>query len=153
MDPLGLCKIEVRYKKILEIIGLGNPINIYHAYIVTTDPNGSQYYYRGGPNPVIGGWGSIKAQTGIYRPKTPDWDTGTPPTDLVLDDGKPCDCANSKLDKAASDLNNEKTPYDPGGPNSNSTANFGLQRLGIQGHTPSVIAPGWSQPVGGRTLQ
>ncbi|MEO8007740.1 MAG: RHS repeat-associated core domain-containing protein, partial [Betaproteobacteria bacterium] len=41
-DPFGLCKVEVRFTKI-------GP-NWYHAYILTTSPDGSQKYFRGGPS-------------------------------------------------------------------------------------------------------
>jgi hypothetical protein len=41
-DRFGLCKVEVRFAKI-------GP-NYYHAYIVTTSPDGSQTYFRGGPS-------------------------------------------------------------------------------------------------------
>jgi len=41
-DPSGLCKVEIRFWKL-------GP-NWYHAYIVLTNPDGSQYYFRGGPS-------------------------------------------------------------------------------------------------------
>jgi hypothetical protein len=39
-DPLGLCKIQVRYKKLFTIEDSAGQVlaTIYHAYIVTTDP-------------------------------------------------------------------------------------------------------------------
>ena len=40
-DPLGLCRIEARFSHL--------SLGYYHAFVVTTDPDGSQNYYRGGP--------------------------------------------------------------------------------------------------------
>ncbi len=47
VDPFGLCRVDVRFARL-------GP-NWYHAYIVTTDTDGSQMYYRGGPTPGMGG--------------------------------------------------------------------------------------------------
>jgi RHS repeat-associated protein len=41
-DQFGLCRVDVRFSR----LGPG----YYHAYLVTTDPNGSQTYFRGGPS-------------------------------------------------------------------------------------------------------
>ncbi len=148
VDPLGLCKIEVRYAQLLEIVGLGYPIKIYHAYLVTTDTDGTQKYFRGGPSRFgIPNWGSINARYGDYVPGTVDWDPGAPPTDTIVNNDSPCGCYNTTLERAAKDLNEAKVPYDPLGPNSNTTANFGLQRLGLGGRQPSVIAPSWGLPL------
>jgi RHS repeat-associated protein len=148
IDPLGLCKIEVRYAQLFEIIGLGSPIKIYHSYLVTTDTDRTQKYFRGGPSRFgIPNWGPIKTQFGNYVPGTVDWDPGTPPTDIILNNNAPCGCYNSTLEQAAKDLNEAKVPYDPLGPNSNTTVDFGLQRLDLGGHRPSVIAPGWGIPL------
>jgi RHS repeat-associated protein len=148
VDPLGLCKIEVRYAQVLEIVGLGYPKKIYHAYLVTTDTDGAQKYFRGGPSRFgIPDWGPISAKFGDYVPGTPDWDPSTPPTDTILNNNSPCGCYNASLEQAAKDLNEAKVLYDPLGPNSNSTANFGLQRMNLGGHRPSVIAPGWGDPL------
>jgi len=148
VDPLGLCKIEVRYAQVLEIVGLGYPKKIYHAYLVTTDTDGAQKYFRGGPSRFgIPDWGPISAKFGDYVPGTPDWDPSTPPTDTILNNNSPCGCYNASLEQAAKDLNEAEVLYDPLGPNSNSTANFGLQRMNLGGHRPSVIAPGWGDPL------
>jgi len=40
-DPLGLCRIEARFSHL--------SLGYHHAFIVTTDPSGTQNYYRGGP--------------------------------------------------------------------------------------------------------
>jgi len=55
-DPFGLCKIDVRFAQL-------GP-NWYHAYIVTTDTDGSRTYYRGGPSaggPSSGASGAISS--------------------------------------------------------------------------------------------
>jgi hypothetical protein len=127
---------------------LGYPKKIYHAYLVTTDTDGAQKYFRGGPSRFgIPDWGPISAKFGDYVPGTPDWDPSTPPTDTILNNNSPCGCYNASLEQAAKDLNEAKVLYDPLGPNSNSTANFGLQRMNLGGHRPSVIAPGWGDPL------
>ena len=41
-DPSGLCKVDIRFWQ----LGPG----WYHAYIVLTSPDGSQYYFRAGPS-------------------------------------------------------------------------------------------------------
>jgi RHS repeat-associated protein len=62
-DPLGLCKIEVRYNQLGSLFG----ISWFHAYVVTTDPSGAQTYFRGGPSaggPSGGSSGAISSATG-----------------------------------------------------------------------------------------
>jgi RHS repeat-associated protein len=58
-DPNGLCKIDVRFAQ----LGPG----WYHAYVLTTDSNGSQNYYRGGPSapgPSGGASGALGSASG-----------------------------------------------------------------------------------------
>lgn len=53
-DPRGLCRVDVRFSQL-------GP-NWYHAYVVATEPDGSQTYYRGGPQasgPSSGAIGAI----------------------------------------------------------------------------------------------
>jgi RHS repeat-associated protein len=59
VDPLGACQVDVRFSR----LGPG----YYHAYIVTTEPDGTQYYFRGGPSgagPSSGGSGAISSGSG-----------------------------------------------------------------------------------------
>jgi RHS repeat-associated protein len=59
VDPFGLCRIDVRFSR----LGPG----WYHAYIVTSDTDGTQNYYRGGPSglgPSGGSSGATSAGTG-----------------------------------------------------------------------------------------
>jgi RHS repeat-associated protein len=59
-DPLGLCRIEARFTSL--------SLGYYHAFVVTTDPNGTQNYYRGGPtpgqNPSGGSSGALSSASG-----------------------------------------------------------------------------------------
>jgi RHS repeat-associated protein len=43
MDPMGLCKVDLRFQPAAFVGWAG----IYHAYIVTIDPNGTQSVFRG----------------------------------------------------------------------------------------------------------
>ena len=142
-DPFGLCKVEVRFKPIPLVGSLG----IYHAYIVTTDPSGAQNYYRGGPGgpwtisswPV---WGTIKTNSGAYGPNTPDWDPGTPPTVVVLDNSEPCNCYNANFSDTLSRVSAAGIPYIPLWQNSNSVAATVLSNAGLSPGSSPVAAPG-----------
>jgi hypothetical protein len=50
-DPFGTCKVDVRFKS-----AAGSPGA--HAYIVTTEPDGSRTYFRGGPSKTPNGGSS-----------------------------------------------------------------------------------------------
>jgi RHS repeat-associated protein len=59
VDRIGLCRIDVRFAHL--------QLNWYHAYIVTTDPDGSQTYFRGGPStggPSGGPLGQVSSASG-----------------------------------------------------------------------------------------
>ncbi|MDP9087760.1 MAG: hypothetical protein M3O26_03350 [Pseudomonadota bacterium] len=49
LDPYGLCKVEVRFKPATRFDGIPE----YHAYIITTDLDGSQQVFRGGPEVAV----------------------------------------------------------------------------------------------------
>ena len=62
-DPYGLCKVDVRYSK----LGGKGKRAWHHVYIVTTDPNGGEKYFRGGPSsdgPSGGASGATTSGTG-----------------------------------------------------------------------------------------
>lgn len=62
-DPLGLCRVDVRYAKLGSIFG--KPW--YHAYVVTTAPDATQVYFRGGPSgegPSGGSSGQLSSASG-----------------------------------------------------------------------------------------
>jgi len=149
LDYFALCKVEVRYKELFQIIGLGYPIGVYHAFIVTTGRNGAQKYYRAGPSRagVFGNWGGISPRYGDYMPGTPDWTTKNVPSTLVIDNEEPCACYQGVLKSAMDDIEKENIPYNPLGPNSNTTASYGLQRLGVGNMSPHVLVPGWGMPL------
>ncbi|MGC2328977.1 MAG: RHS repeat-associated core domain-containing protein, partial [Candidatus Sulfotelmatobacter sp.] len=183
IDPSGLCKVEIRFWKL-------GPW-WYHAYVVTTSPDGSQHYFRGGPSaggpssgssgglssgasgstsgsssgssgssgssnssnssspgssPNGGGnydpWGSVAAQDGDYVPGTIDWDSGTPPTEVLQDDGSPCDCVNNKMKTYENSVNSSNIPYNPFSTNSNAFAFGAAGAAGFNSPAPPVWAPG-----------
>jgi hypothetical protein len=138
-------------------------IGWYHAYVVTTDPNGGQNYFRGGPSAggpsggssgQLGGassgsnsWGPIITETGPYLPGTVDYQTGNPPSVTVHEDDKPCTCIDEKFSKTLKDIEAAKIPYNPFGPNSNSVAKKTVESGGFSAPTPPVWVPGWNTPL------
>ena len=76
VDPWGLATIQIEYKLVPNwvnqwIVQPSVGSNAYHAFLVVTDTNGDQTYFRGGPN----GLGFLNAKYGKYAPGTPDWTT------------------------------------------------------------------------------
>lgn len=57
-DPYGLCRVDVRFS------GIGGGNSFYHAYLVTTEPSGSQSYFRGGPGGGAGPSGGASGAIG-----------------------------------------------------------------------------------------
>lgn len=158
IDPYGLCVIQVRY----------NPIKgygwFYHAYIVASEPNGIETFYRGGPtnnagpvSPPIGGggkpsdWGPIRADWGIYGPRTVDWnDDATQIRDTIINVPGDCSCYLKCFIKMGETINKWKVDYYPVGPNSNSTVTTLLKSANIPVPKPSVgttRVPGWNTPI------
>jgi RHS repeat-associated protein len=148
-DPLGLCKIIVKFNKVIK--GLPG----YHAYIVTIDPSGAMMGFRGGP----GQNGNIDTLSRDYSPKSkndpygfPDYNPKSTPCITVLDNDKPCREYNYKLMSALADIANTNTPYPwypflPGSRNSNSVASDALSVSGLPVPAPPVWAPGWGNPI------
>lgn len=56
VDPSGLCKLDLHFTR----LGPG----YYHSYIVVTDTNGTQTYYRAGPSNGGPGNGSVRGTAG-----------------------------------------------------------------------------------------
>ncbi len=144
IDLLGLCKIEVRFKPIPG----GKAFGIYHAYIVTTDPGGSQNYFRGGPDvqPNVSSpfFGKITTESGPYVPGTKDFDAGSPPSTTILDDAEPCGCYNQRFANVLNQINAAAINYIPAFRNSNSVAGTTLRQSGFDPGTPPVTTPGYS---------
>jgi len=95
-DPLGLCKVIVRYTKVW------GWLPGYHAYVLTIDPSGQMMGFRGGP----GENGNIATTYGPYDKYFPDYepDVARNPEkgkcNKVLDDNKPCTRINYLLESA-----------------------------------------------------
>lgn len=126
-DPTGMCRIEVRSTPVL--------LPARHAYIITTDLDGSQKVFRGGP---LGGcpgisnpFGDINAQSVPYNPKAPDWDPGNVKSVTVENDGLSCAPYDNVLYAVARGINAAGIAYNPIGANSNSTVRAGLDALGF----------------------
>jgi RHS repeat-associated protein len=151
-DPLGLCRVDVRFKGLVP--------GIHHSYIVTTDPSGTQRYYRGGPesgaSPNSGtlagrksedgrtaGWGRIVTESGEYVPGTIDWDPGSPPTMNLLDDSSSCESYDAGFEREIRAIQSANIPYHPLSRNSNATGTEILIRNGFAPGPPPVRAPGW----------
>ena len=141
LDPYGLCKVEVRFKPATPF----DSIPEYHAYIITTDLDGSQQVFRGGPegqfrwnSPV---WGWVHAVHGPYDQSSKDWTTDARPSKVYVDDGKPCECSNQKLGNAIDQIDALHIGYAPLGYNSNAVVGTALQSLGLSSGTIPVFAP------------
>jgi RHS repeat-associated protein len=62
-DPFGLCKVDVRYAQLGSVGGK----SWNHAYVVTTSPDNTRTYFRGGPSgggPSGGSSGQLGSATG-----------------------------------------------------------------------------------------
>jgi RHS repeat-associated protein len=135
-DPLGLCKVIVRFTKVW------GWVPAYHAYIVTIDPSGQMMGFRGGPGPT----GKIKADYAPYDKYFPDFEPGNPEKGTckkVLDDNKPCTRINVLIETALDKIETANIPYSFLGPNSNSAIPYALGFAGLPVPTPPVFAPGW----------
>ncbi len=141
-DPLGLCKIEIRFKPAAYVGWLG----YYHAYVVTIDPNGSQQYFRGGPgSPDLSGiFGNIRTDYGNYAPGTKDWSTERRPSMTVYEDSEPCACENQRFKEIMDEINTAGIPYQPERWNSNATVGTMLRFSGFQVGALPVSAPSFN---------
>lgn len=162
LDPSGLVRIEVRYKKVFGIFN--------HAYIIVTDENGKQYVFRGGPEVQdskdaasrssrassgegdgSGAFGDVEAVTEEYvDDDSPDWDDDYDgPVDVVRDDDQPAQPFIDRLTEACRKLNELDVPYDPNGPNSNSTVRELLEESGENPPDKRPWTRGWKKNIKG----
>ena len=165
-DPLGLCKVEARCNLLS-----GGPIfgkNFSHCYIVVTDPQGNQTYFRGGPSSDgngfsatahsgfltrpggDSGYGRIETESGKHTSGAIDWPTPDNPltgSKTYINNSLPCTCISNQLDKAMRAINSAGINYNPLSTNSNSTAFLGLQSLGLDPGVAPAPAPGWGIPL------
>ncbi len=172
VDPSGLCRIDVRFFDLSAGRGAW-----HHAYILTTDDTGTNYY-RGGPTPGMGPssdatglatggtmeggqalaskpkglsgsgpYGTIKTWSGPYVAGSIDWETGNPPTLNALDNKCSCSAYSKCFTKVLSLIERANIPYEPVGTNSNSVASTLIGQCLGQRPGPPVTAPGWGRPL------
>lgn len=138
VDPLGLCKVEVRFSS----MGFAS-----HSFIVTTSPNGSQNYYAAYPtNPFTG---NLVGICGLYEPGTRNYTNQNLPTTIYQDDDEVC-TVNSIFEQAVKDINDEKIPYGWFQNNSNSSTSYMLNRAGFKPGKPATQSTtpfGWNTPL------
>lgn len=147
LDPSGLCKIEARFFR----LGPG----YYHAYIVTTEPGGSRKLFRAAPATALDGvWDAINTQcgnssnqlwaiSGPYNKDASDWEEGTPPSKVVLDNAASCANYDARFERILMSINQARIPYRPLTTNSNAFVRTTLERAGLIPGSPPVWAPGW----------
>ena len=154
IDPTGLCIVDLRFKPV-SVFGLTT--GAYHAYIVTTDPSGSQTFFRGGPagfpNPNSL-YGNVVTDTGTYIGGTKDWTNQQRPQLRLRDDDQPCGCINSMFTDILNQIQSAGVPYYPlvlgrplGGYNSNSVAGTLLREAGFTVPSVPVVAPGFNTTI------
>jgi hypothetical protein len=128
------CKIEVRAHPIPQF-----PL-AYHLFIIYTDPNGKEFYFRGGPSkksPVV-----IVTESKKYKPNTPDWYPGAPTVTALSgwESFNKDQCFGGELNR----IESLKIPYRILGPNSNTVVSTLLDNCDVQRVKPNVDAPGWN---------
>ncbi len=94
-----------------------------------------------------GPFGPIVTHSGPYEPGTIDWNPNNPPSDILKDDDDPCGDTLDKLDDAVQKIDDLQVPYNPFGPNSNSTVRELLEDIGIDPPKPSRFVPGWNTDI------
>ena len=145
------CTVQVRFGEVRR--------GLYHAYILTRDEQGATYFRAGPANPgpsterllaFLGwrssperSWGALWAGHGSYGPRTVDYDTGSPPTMTLLEDGPPCGILNLRLTSAEVSINSARIRYDPLTTNSNAFVRYALGSIQVSPSAPPVPAPGW----------
>lgn len=158
LSPKG--EVQIRFKPVT--------LGAYHAYILVTDSNGNKTYYRGGPrnqkpwiltlrlgllavnsvsrsnlNGLYSPWGTIVTQFDNYDERSPDYETGNPPSVEVNTNGQSLFLLKMKFATNLNIINSEMIPYDPLTKNSNATAYDTLKKAGLNPGSPPVWAPGW----------
>jgi RHS repeat-associated protein len=147
VDPYGLCKVDLRFKR---VPGIPGKLDQYHAYVVTTEPNGSRSYFRGGPDGkmnVNSAWGNMTTESGPYVPGTKDWDPGKPPSMRLLDNDESCGCTNDKFADIVKKIRDAQLPYAPLYHNSNSVAGTMLRDSGFRMRSLPVSAPAFENQL------
>jgi hypothetical protein len=143
LPPSDNSKVDIRATH----VGQGGVISslpIYHLFIVYTDSQGNQFYFRGGPGgPGAPPYGTIIGAVGPYVTGTVDFDPNAPSKTLATGvSDSVMNCFHNELVR----ITNEHVPYQPTGPNSNTVAHTLLDHCGIPADKPVLIAPGWGNP-------
>jgi RHS repeat-associated protein len=142
IDPLGLCKVELRFKPVFGT----KRIPVWHGYVITTDLSGAQSEFRGGPDLQMNAaskWGNITTESGPYTPESKDWSTESRPSMLLYEDAFSCACENQQFSSFLKAIQNGQFPYDPLLSNSNSTVGTMLRDLDYFVGPLPVVAPGF----------
>jgi uncharacterized protein RhaS with RHS repeats len=155
IDPRGLCKVELRFKRVTFLMG-GIDTDFMHGYIVTTDLDGSQKYFRGGPGGTNKGssYGNVVTESGTYNNKSKDYSTEPRPSQTLLDDGESCSCMNKQFSDILNRIQQATVPYEPfpglyeGSANSNSVAGTLIRDAGLTSAPVNTwVAPGFNHNV------
>lgn len=143
----GGAEIDVRYNLVPDWVnsyiihnGAGIGSDAYHAYIVVTDNNGNQTYFREGPKYIF-----LRAEHGKYESGTPDWrgnDCKNQPRQVLLSNNDPAQKYIDKLSEFTNKFNNSDFVYFSG-QNSNTYASNAINDLGLPRPIPPVYTPGW----------
>ncbi len=146
VDPLGLCKIYMRFT--LHFF-LGAAWN--HTFLETVEPTGETLFFRGGPErfPLLGNLvtvhGPLLSNADIrgdvetfYSERVSDRETY-----VLLDDGLPCDCYNASFGMTLGEINRAHHSYNLLGFNSNYSAYRAAYLAGLNPPPPPGFTPGW----------
>jgi competence protein ComEA len=161
----GYTRVEMRFKPVPEWVNkfavrpsVGT--NAYHSYLVITDQDGSQTYFRAGPSLPY-----LRAEYGPYNSATPDW-TDQPcsnyPIILILAK-MPARGIIEKLAQFNEKLNSKRILYQFAGTlapvispservadgllTSNSYIYSAIEELKLPKKAPPVFAPGWGNSL------
>jgi hypothetical protein len=119
--------------------------NAYHAFLVVTDTNGDQSYFRGGPDYIPGTPASflLTATYGAYVPFTPDFTTKPCASQTILSNNLPVQQYIDALTAFSDSVNNSMISY-TSATNSNTFVSGAIvDALNLPLPTPPVFVPGW----------
>ena len=120
----------------------------WHTFIVYSDFNGIEYFYRAGPGLPCSNGGilfqCIKPDWGLYKSGTIDWAPGAPK--ILLRTGVQPSIQTCFENVINNIILANPTPYNALGPNSNTFTTYLLATCGIPPSPPPVSPiPGWNQ--------
>jgi Tol biopolymer transport system component len=138
------CKVEVKAH------GVDISANqFWHTFIVYTDSNGKEWYYRGGPLytgiPIPGSWlGPIITEMGEFKKGTIDY--VHPMKSITVLQGTNAYGKDQCFKNEMIRINSLNIPYAIHGPNSNTVTRTALHNCGCPEITPVIPVPGWNHP-------